>query len=97
MRKFYLLTSLLLLLFFRAISQDTAGFTYTIGLNNQVIFANTSHLHGDGLKKAYWSFGDGVRQMTTPLANTFYQYRVAGTYTVCLRIYKYSNSSNDSA
>jgi PKD repeat protein len=96
MRKFYLLTSFLLVLFGNAKSQDTANFTYTIGLNNQVIFINTSHLHGDAPRKAYWSFGDGAKQMTAPLANTFYQYNVAGIYTVCLRIYKYSSSTHDS-
>jgi PKD repeat protein len=96
MRKIYLLTSFLLLLFTSVKSQDTASFTYTIGLNNQVVFTNTSHLHGDAARKAYWSFGDGVKQVTAPLANTFYQYNVAGTFTVCLRIYKYSTSTHDS-
>jgi PKD repeat protein len=97
MRKFYLLTSFTLCLLTKAISQDTANFIYTIGINNQVIFTNTSHLHGDMPRKAIWSFGDGVKQITTPLSNTFYQYNNAGTYTVCLRIYKYSTSSNDSS
>lgn len=96
MRKIYLLSSLALFLFCRANSQDTANFTYTIGISNQVSFTNTSHLHGDAYRKAVWSFGDGVRQTTTALANTFYQYNSAGTYNVCLHIYKYATNSNDS-
>jgi PKD repeat protein len=96
MRKFYLLTTLILFLFARAYSQDTANFSFTIGLNDQVSFINTSHLHGDAVRKAFWSFGDGTKQMTTALGNAFHQYSGAGTYTACLRIYKYSSSSNDS-
>jgi len=96
MRKIYLLSSLVLFLFCKANSQDTANFTYTIGISNQVIFTNTSHLHGDAYRKAVWTFGDGVRQSTTVLGNAFYQYNVAGTYTVCLHIYRYSTTSNDS-
>ena len=96
MRKFYLLTSFALLLFSKAYNQDTANFVFTIGLSNGVSFTNTSHLHGDASRKAFWSFGDGVKQMTLPLANTFHQYSIAGTYTVCLKIYKYATTSNDS-
>jgi len=97
MRKLYLLTTLTLLLFCKVKGQDTANFIYTIGINNGVTFTNTSHLHGDAYRKAFWSFGDGVKQMTAALGNTFYQYNAAGTYTVCLRIYKYSTTSHDSA
>jgi len=95
MRNFYLLTSLVMTLF-QANGQDTANFTYTISSANQVIFSNTSHVHGDAPQKAVWLFGDGVKQVTPPLANTFHQYTTAGSYTACLKIYKYSNSSNDS-
>jgi PKD repeat protein len=35
--------------------------------------------------------------MTGPLDNAFHSYSIAGSYTVCLKIYKYSASSNDSA
>lgn len=95
MRKFYLLLTLLLGLH-QAYSQDTANFNYTITPNNNVEFINTSHLHGDAVRKAWWSFGDGARQMTPPLANTSHHYNNAGTYTACLRIYKYFTNSNDS-
>ena len=96
MRKIYLLTSFIVILFHQAKSQDTANFTFSVGANNQVIFTNTSHLHGDAPRKAVWLFGDGVKQVTAPLANTFYQYSFAGSYIACLKIYKYSNSLNDS-
>jgi len=96
MRKLYLLTSFILSLFNLAYSQDTANFTFTIGPNNEVSFTNTSHLHGDATKKAVWLFGDGVKQVTPPLANTSHQYGSTGTYTACLKIYRYSNSLNDS-
>jgi len=96
MRKFYLLTSFVMSLFHHANGQDTANFTYTISSTNQVIFTNTSHLHGDAPRKAVWLFGDGVKQITPPLANTFYQYNATGTYIACLKIYKYSSSTNDS-
>jgi len=96
MRKFYFLAFFIAFLNANAQSQDTANFNYTVGQNNQVFFTNTSHLHGDAPKKAIWLFGDGIRQGTSPLANVFHQYSAAGTYTVCLKIYKYSASSNDS-
>ncbi|MGZ3881347.1 MAG: hypothetical protein ACXVBF_08420, partial [Flavisolibacter sp.] len=71
MRTIYLLTGFFALLLNKAIGQDTASFNYTFGLNNQVIFTNTSHLHGDAIRKAVWTFGDGVKQETAPLANTY--------------------------
>jgi PKD repeat protein len=95
MRKFYLLTSFILVLFNKVICQDTANFTFSIGLNNQVLFTNTSHLHSDATRKAVWLFGDGVKQVTPPMANTYHQYGTAATYTACLRIYRYT-SANDS-
>jgi hypothetical protein len=95
MRKFYLLTSFILVLFISALAQDTANFTYSIGLNNQVLFTNSSHLHGDASRKAVWLFGDGAKQVTPPLANTYYQYGTATSYTACLKIYKYT-ANNDS-
>ncbi|MGZ4017705.1 MAG: PKD domain-containing protein, partial [Flavisolibacter sp.] len=79
----------------KAIGQDTASFNYTFGLNNQVIFTNSSHLHGDASRKAVWLFGDGAKQVTAPLANTYHIYAVGGSYTACLKIYKYT-STNDS-
>jgi PKD repeat protein len=96
MRKFYLLLTIFLGLFTQANSQDTANFNFIIGSNFNVAFVNTSHLHGDGIRKAYWSFGDGTRQMTPPLANTSHHYNNAATYTTCLRIYKYFTNTNDS-
>lgn len=96
MRKLYLLTSFILFLFYKANSQDTANFIFTVNANQLVSFTNTSHLHGDGSRKAFWSFGDGTKQTTSPLANTYHQYSLAGSYEVCLKIYKYSNSAHDS-
>lgn len=97
MRKCYLLTSFVVLLFCKAQSQDTANFTFTIGTYNQVSFTNTSHLHGDAYRKAFWSFGDGSQFMTTPLGNAYHEYSNAGSYEVCLKIYKYITNTNDSA
>jgi PKD repeat protein len=96
MRKICLLLTIALGLLTKAKSQDTANFNFTIGPNFNVEFTNTSHLHGEGPRKAYWSFGDGSTQMTPPLANTSHHYGNAGTYTTCLRIFKYSISANDS-
>ena len=96
MGKIYLLTTFIVSLFQYAQGQDTANFTFSIGANNQVIFTNTSHLHGDAPRKAVWLFGDGVKQVTAPLANTLYQYNGTGSYTACLKIYKYLTSSSDS-
>ena len=97
MRKFYLLLTTVAFLFLQSVkAQDTANFSFTIGLNNTVSFVNLSHLHGDYYRRAYWSFGDGTRQETTPLANIYKHYATSGTYNVCLAIYKYSTNTHDS-
>ena len=77
---------------------DVANFTITIDApNNNVLFTNTSIIGSEpGLRKAYWNFGDGNIQMTGPLDNTQHHYQVAGTYTVCLKIYRYRPNLNDS-
>lgn len=97
MRKFYLLAGFFFFLFCKANSQDTANFTFTTGIGNQVNFINTSHLHGDAYRKAFWSFGDGSQLTTGPLGNAYHLYSSTGSYTVCLKIYKYVTNSNDSA
>jgi PKD repeat protein len=90
MRQLYLLLAALMgLLPSFTKAQDIAGFTFAIGDNHIVHFTNTSTLSGDGDRKAYWSFGDGAIQATAALANTDHQYSTSGTYTVCLKIYKY--------
>jgi PKD repeat protein len=97
MRKFCLLLTLAIAssLFLKA--QDIAGFNFTIGTNLHVQFTNTSVLDGAGERKAYWTFGDGSSQRTAALANSEHTYANAGTYTVCLKIYRYTSSSgNDS-
>lgn len=93
MRKFYLLLTLVAAIFFiNTNAQDVAGFNFTIGPNNLVSFTNTSTLNGQSERKAYWSFGDGSQIITPALSNTQHQYTAAGSFTVCLKIYKYSNT-----
>lgn len=97
MRQLYLLlTTLTGLSVLTSKAQDVANFTFAIGTNNTVSFTNTSVLSGSGDRKAYWYFGDGTQQGTTALANTEHYYNSSGTYTVCLKIYKYAND-HDSA
>ena len=79
-------------------SPDLANFTFTINHpGNDVTFANTSALGSEpGIRKAFWSFGDGSGQVTPPLAGTQHHYASSGTYNVCLRIYRYRPNANDS-
>jgi PKD repeat protein len=80
------------------VSPDVANFTFTINApNNNVFFTNTSVIGSEpGLRKAFWNFGDGNIRMTGPLENTQHHYQLAGTYTVCLKIYRYRPNMNDS-
>jgi hypothetical protein len=77
---------------------DVANFTFTVDAdNNNVAFTNTSVLgSAQGIRRAYWSFGDGTGQWTPPLAGTQHHYNSAGTFTVCLKIYRYLSNTNDS-
>ncbi len=104
MRKLYaLLTGCLFTLFANTInanpvSPDVANFTVTIDApNNNVSFTNTSTIGSEpGIRRAFWSFGDGTGHMTGPLENTQHHYQVAGTYNVCLKIYRYRPNLGDS-
>lgn len=98
MRKIYFTLALLISgSFLKAQTGDAVNFTFVSNqLTNTVVFTNTTVLHGDGPHKAFWSFGDGSVRQTAPLANTDHHYALSGTYTVCLKIYKYNNTSNDS-
>ncbi len=77
---------------------DVAGFSFTVDApNNNVAFNNTSTIGNlPGIRKAFWTFGDGTSQWTPPLGSTTHHYASSGNYQVCLRIYRYFNS-NDSA
>jgi hypothetical protein len=77
---------------------DVANFTFTVDAdNNNVAFTNTSVIGSAlGGRRAHWSFGDGTGQWTLPLANTQRHYNSAGTYTVCLKIFRYVSNTNDS-
>jgi len=79
-------------------SPDIANFTFLVDATaNNVVFNNTSILGSEpGIRKAFWSFGDGSGAVTLPLAGTSHHYASAGTYNVCLRIYRYRPVSNDS-
>ncbi len=75
---------------------DVASFTYTIDASGfNVSFTNTSVLGSEpGPRYAYWSFGDGSTQTTGALDGTQHHYANAGTFTVCLRLFRYITSSN---
>lgn len=79
-------------------TNDLANFTFTIdAATNNVAFTNTSVLGSlPGPRRAFWSFGDGSGQWTAPLQNTQHHYTATGTYTVCLRIFRYTSNTNDS-
>ena len=105
MRKFYALLAgfILSLAGFnsanaRNVTPDVANFTFTIDVpNNNVFFTNTSSIGSEpGIRRAFWNFGDGIIQMTGPLDNSQHHYQVAGTYNVCLRIYRYRPNIGDS-
>lgn len=93
MRKLYLLLAFLAVLADRSKAQDSVRFTFSIGLNNDVTFLNTSSVSGDG-KKAFWTFGDGTRVQTPALSGAFHHYATAGTYNACLRIFSYTASGD---
>jgi PKD repeat protein len=94
MRKFYLLFTLILgFLSHEGLTQDHANFNFSIGPNNVVNFSNTSVLQSTELRRAHWFFGDGTKQVTSPLAGTQHQYANGGVYTVCLKIYKYTSAA----
>lgn len=98
MRKIYLLLAAIFgSLLLKAQTTDNVNFNFAPDpLTNNVAFTNTTVLHGDAPRKAFWSFGDGSTQVTTPLANTSHHYSAPGTYTVCLKIYRYFTNPNDS-
>ena len=77
---------------------DLANFTFAVNAdNNDVAFTNTSIIGSEpGTRRSFWSFGDGTGQWTLPLANTQHHYTIAGTYTVCLKIFRYRSNTNDS-
>src|SRR5258706_6598903 len=73
---------------------DLADFTFTVdATSNTVIFTNTSII-GDvaGNRHSFWSFGDGSGQWTGTLDGTQHHYQLTGTYTVCLKIYRYGSN-----
>jgi PKD repeat protein len=103
MRKLYALLAGFLLslagnnILANAVPPDVANFTFTINPGNNVDFTNTSVLGSEpGLRKAFWSFGDGTGAVTPPLQGIQHHYQAAGTYTVCLKIFRYLNNLNDS-
>src|SRR5690349_21803774 len=74
---------------------DVANFTFNTYPGNNVSFTNTSVLGSvAGERRAWWFFGDGTSQPGPALGNMQHHYNVAGSYTVCLKIYRYFN--NDS-
>jgi PKD domain len=102
MRKLYaLLTGLFMALsatHATPLPPDVANFTFTIDHpNKDVVFTNTSTLGSEpGIRKAFWSFGDGSGMVTPPLAGTQHHYALPGTYNVCLKIFRYRPNLNDS-
>lgn len=77
---------------------DVANFTFRVDhAGKNVVFRNTSTIGSEpGVRRAYWSFGDGTGIMTPPLQGTRHHYQHPGTYTVCLKIYRYRSNTGDS-
>ena len=77
---------------------DVANFSFSIQHETKVVvFTNTSSLGNEpGVRRAYWNFGDGSGTWTPPLLGTQHQYQHPGTYTVCLRIFRYRPNHHDS-
>lgn len=72
-------------------SPDTGNFTFSVDAPTfTVSFTNISTLGDEpGDRKAFWNFGDGKRETTGALHNIQHPYSVAGSYSVCLRIFRY--------
>jgi PKD repeat protein len=73
-----------------------ANFSFTIHPSFIVSFTNTSQLPDTAGRRAVWLFGDGTREKTLALLGTKHQYAGPGTYTVCLKIYRYNENRTDS-
>lgn len=99
MQKIYaLLPCLCFGLLLKAQTTNTVNFTFVADpATNKVVFTNTSVFQNTDVKKAFWYFGDSTVAQTGPTAGTTHYYPRAGTYPVCLRVYRYSNTTNDSA
>ena len=101
MRKLYALLAgtLMILAAIPALAKtpvDVANFTFTQNASGNVTFTNTSVVDTTvGHRKALWTFGDGTSLLTGPLQGAQHQYQSAGTYTVCLKILAYVNSTTE--
>jgi len=82
----------------RPVTPDVANFTFTVNHDTRhVVFTNTSSLGNEpGVRRAFWSFGDGSGTWTLPLQGTQHQYQHPGTYNVCLKIFRYRPNHGDS-
>ena len=93
MRIIYLLTALLgLCQGLKAQTTAIASFSFTIQPSFKVSFTNTSQVPDSAGRRAVWLFGDGTKAQTLALLGTEHQYAGAGTYTVCLKIYRYNDT-----
>ena len=82
--------------FARPVTPDAANFTVAIQHETKnVIFTNTSVLGNEpGIRRAFWTFGDGSSVWTGPLEGTQHHYLHPGTYNVCLKIYRYRSGTS---
>lgn len=98
MKKIYFLTACILVFQHIAFSKspDTGNFTFSIDASTfTVSFTNTTTLGNEpGDRKAFWNFGDGEVETTGALHNTQHHYSAAGTYLVCLRIFRYRSQQD---
>lgn len=101
MRKLYALLAILFLSMAgisaraNSVTPDVAAFTFTISSNSNVVFTNNSVLGNEpGNRRAFWSFGDGSGAVTGPLDGTQHPYNAMGSFTVCLRIYRYTSTDS---
>lgn len=76
---------------------NTVNFTFVADpITNNVVFTNTSVFQNNDAKKAFWDFGDSTGVQTAPSAGITHHYLHAGTFQVCLRVYRYNSTGHDS-
>jgi hypothetical protein len=82
MRKLYALLAGLLVslasINAETVTPDVANFIFVVDApNNNVVFTNTSIIGSEpGVRKAFWSFRNGIGQMTGPLQGTQHHYQI---------------------
>ena len=83
--------------FLSAQTTPSVNFRFTLDASSRTVtFINDSKNLGEGVKKAFWRFGDNTNASTGATEGTVHRYAAVGVYEVCLRIYRYPANSHDS-